>query len=76
MRKALSGSWWWLVVRGLAAVAFGVLAFAWPGVTLILLIALFAAYAIVSGGVGIIGALKKTAEPGAAMKFRTRFGPQ
>ena len=64
MRKALSSSWWWLVVRGLAAIAFGILALAWPGVTLLFLIALFAAYAIVTGGVAIIGALKNRDDRG------------
>jgi uncharacterized membrane protein HdeD (DUF308 family) len=64
MRKALSGSWWWLVIRGLAAIAFGVLAFAWPGATLLFLIALFAAYAIITGGVGIVGALNNRDDRG------------
>jgi len=64
MRKALSSSWWWLVVRGLVAIAFGILAIAWPGATLLFLIALFAAYAIVTGGVAIIGALKNRDDRG------------
>lgn len=64
MRKALSSSWWWLVLRGLAAIAFGILAIAWPGVTLLFLIAFFAAYAIVTGGVAIIGALKNRDDRG------------
>src|SRR5262245_21430016 len=64
MRKALSTSWWWLVVRGLAAIAFGILAIAWPAVTLLFLIALFAAYAILSGGVAIIGSLKNRDDRG------------
>jgi uncharacterized membrane protein HdeD (DUF308 family) len=64
MRKALSSSWWWLVVRGIAAIAFGILAIAWPGVTLLLLLALFAAYAIVTGGVAIIGALQNRDDRG------------
>lgn len=64
MIETLSGSWWWLVVRGVAALAFGILAIAWPGLTLLLLIAFFAAYAIISGGLGIIGALRNRGERG------------
>jgi uncharacterized membrane protein HdeD (DUF308 family) len=64
VRKTLSSSWWWLVVRGLAAIAFGILAIAWPAVTLLFLLALFAAYAIVSGGVAIIGSLKNRDDRG------------
>ena len=64
MRKALSSSWWWLVVRGLAAIVFGILAIAWPAITLLFLIALFAAYAIVTGGVATIGALNNRDDRG------------
>jgi len=53
MIDSLSGSWWAFVVRGLVALAIGILAFVQPGVTLIALIAVFAAYAIVDGVLAI-----------------------
>jgi uncharacterized membrane protein HdeD (DUF308 family) len=53
----LSRYWWLVVLRGVAAVIFGVLAFIWPGMTLNVLIILFAAYALVDGVSGIITAI-------------------
>lgn len=39
----------WLFVRGIAAIAFGVLAIIWPGVTLLALVILIGAYALIDG---------------------------
>src|SRR5512140_3743785 len=44
-------------LRGLAAVAFGVLALAWPGITLLVLLLLFGIYALVDGAIAIFHAI-------------------
>lgn len=51
--RALARNWWMFVVRGLAAIAFGVLAFAWAGATLPELTLLWAAYAFLDGAVAL-----------------------
>jgi uncharacterized membrane protein HdeD (DUF308 family) len=41
--------WWVLLLRGIAAVLFGILAFVWPGLTLVALVILYGVYAIIDG---------------------------
>jgi uncharacterized membrane protein HdeD (DUF308 family) len=47
--QSLAQNWWLLLLRGIAAVAFGVLAFFWPGLTLLTLTLLWGAYALSDG---------------------------
>lgn len=49
MLGELSRNWWVLVVRGVAAVIFGVLALIWPAASLIALAIIFGAFALVDG---------------------------
>jgi uncharacterized membrane protein HdeD (DUF308 family) len=49
----LAENWWLLLLRGLAAITFGVIAFFWPGITLVALTYLWGAYAIIDGIVAI-----------------------
>ncbi|WP_251373781.1 HdeD family acid-resistance protein [Janthinobacterium sp. JC611] len=49
-------SWWVLALRGLAAIAFGVITLALPGVTVLSLLMVFAAYALLGGGASVVGA--------------------
>jgi uncharacterized membrane protein HdeD (DUF308 family) len=58
MQRRLSLNWTALAIRGVVAIAFGVIAFLLPGVTLGVLILLFAAYAIVDGVSALITGLR------------------
>ncbi len=56
-------NWWLLALRGLVAVLFGVLAFMWPGATLITLVWLFGAFALVNGILSLVLAAKTKGYP-------------
>src|SRR5215813_7130203 len=58
MVHALAANWWLIFLRGLCAVLFGVLAFIWPGVTLVTLVLLYGAYALADGVLALIAAVK------------------
>ncbi len=47
--QLLSRFWWMILLRGVFAILFGISAFAWPGLTLLTMTMLFAAYAFVDG---------------------------
>src|SRR5260370_36552347 len=58
MRIALATNWWSLVIRGIAGIAFGILTFVWPGITLVALVLLFGAYSLIDGVMSLIGAVR------------------
>ena len=54
---ALARNWWLILLRGIVAILFGVLAFVWPGVTLVTLVVLYGAFALVDGVLAIVAAI-------------------
>src|SRR5262245_36118257 len=57
MMRTLARNWWLVVLRGVSAVLFGLAAFAWPGITLAVLILLYGAYALADGVLAVIAAV-------------------
>ena len=55
----LARNWWLLVLRGIAAILFGVFALLWPGATLASLVVLFGLYSLVEGGTSLVLAFMK-----------------
>lgn len=64
---ALVNNWWSPVIRGLVAILLGIIALAWPGITLGALVLLFGAYAFIDGIFSIVGAWR-------AVKSHERWG--
>ncbi|MFC5372510.1 HdeD family acid-resistance protein [Brevundimonas faecalis] len=58
VRSALHRSWWLLLLRGIAAVAFGVLTFVWPQISLLTLILVYGIYAVADGVLALIAAVR------------------
>lgn len=51
--SALADNWWLLLLRGIAGIVFGVLALIWPGMTLLLLVVFYGAWALVDGALAL-----------------------
>ncbi|WP_376793515.1 HdeD family acid-resistance protein [Thermogemmatispora sp.] len=62
--RHIVGHWWILLIEGLAGILAGLLAFFWPGITALVLLALVATWAILTGVI----------EVAAALSFRRSFG--
>ena len=56
MLEYLGRNWGWIVLRGVVAVLFGVVAFAWPSITLAALVIVWGAYALADGVLALIAA--------------------
>lgn len=57
MLHALASHWWVLLIRGIAAIVFGVLTFLWPGITLLTLTLFWGAFALVDGVLALWSAI-------------------
>src|SRR3954471_6949969 len=57
MLQTLSRYWWLILLRGIAAIIFGVLAFIWPGITLVTLVLFWGAFALVDGVLALAHAI-------------------
>lgn len=53
LSAVLSDRWWVLLVRGLIAIAFGVIVYTRPGISLAALVLLFGAYSLADGVLGV-----------------------
>ena len=54
----MTKNWWCLMLRGLAAIVFGIVAVLLPGLTLLALVILFGTYALVDGVLALIEAFR------------------
>lgn len=58
MVSHLAREWWIVALRGVLGILFGVVAFVWPGMTLLVLIAFFGAYMFLDGVVALVQAIR------------------
>jgi uncharacterized membrane protein HdeD (DUF308 family) len=49
MLTILARNWWLIALRGVVAILFGVMTFAWPGITLLVLLYMYGFYALIDG---------------------------
>jgi uncharacterized membrane protein HdeD (DUF308 family) len=54
--RKLGGAWGWILLRGVASIAFGTMAILWPGITIVVLVIMWGAWAFVDGIAALITA--------------------
>jgi uncharacterized membrane protein HdeD (DUF308 family) len=57
MERSIARNWWMLALRGVLAVAFGVLVIFWPDFAWLVLVGLFAGFALLDGALAISAAV-------------------
>ena len=68
---ALARNWWAVALRGVLAILFGLAAWIWPGATVLVLVYLFGAYALVDGILAVWAAIR--GETGAQNRWAVLF---
>jgi uncharacterized membrane protein HdeD (DUF308 family) len=62
--RRLGDAWGWVLLRGVAGIAFGALAFVWPGMTIVVLVILWGAWAFVDGIAALVTAWRAREKAG------------
>lgn len=62
MSALLARNWWAVALRGVFAVLFALIAFFWPGATLLSFVLFFSAYMLVDGVFGIVSGIRAAAQ--------------
>jgi uncharacterized membrane protein HdeD (DUF308 family) len=57
MLHALARNWWMILLRGICAIVFGLLTFAWPGITLLTLVLFYGIFALIDGALALWAAI-------------------
>lgn len=63
LARKLGDAWGWILLRGVAGIAFGAMAILWPGVTVVVLVIMWGAWAFVDGVAALVTAWQAR-EPG------------
>jgi uncharacterized membrane protein HdeD (DUF308 family) len=76
LASLFAGRWWAVLLRGSVAIAFGLAAFAWPGVTAATLVLLFGFYALVDGAFSLLAAIggRRTGEDRRLLALESVIG--
>jgi len=62
MLDRMSRDWWIIALQGVASIVFGILALIWPEITLLALVYLFAAYALVDGVLALVRGVRRSGD--------------
>ncbi len=76
MLELMARTWWVWILRGVCGILFGVMALAWPGITLSVLVILYGAYALADGVVALLVLLtgRRGAAPVGLLLFEAIVG--
>jgi uncharacterized membrane protein HdeD (DUF308 family) len=58
MQRILQENWWVIALRGILGIVFGLIALFLPGVTILSIVLVFAAYMLVDGAFSVAGAIR------------------